>query len=171
MLVYYHLTDTTTIASVLGRRPPPQVLFWHQAEANFITFSVDARAKRVYSASYKQFSRGWLFYRLTVSADQERRMYTFLADQCRLRAPFNTAGALLVYIRPVDTADNAWFCSQLVVAALQAAGFCTHLAAYALGPAEVKRYLEQADEFSQRVAEADNPRRTKSLLDHARAFE
>ena len=109
-----------------------------------------------------------------MSAAQESRIYDFLAEQCRRRAPFNRWGALLVYIRPIDRGDGSWFCSQLVVAAFQEAGFFGDVEPCAMGPAEVKRYLEvgAANGSFPCVAETLNPRLIKRLdIDHERVFD
>ena len=67
-----------------------QLLLWSHADDSFETYSVDAYQNRVFRMTTKNFRRGWSFYRITVSADQERAAHAFLHAQ--LDKPFNWLG-------------------------------------------------------------------------------
>ena len=54
-------------------------------------------------------------------------MYDFMAQQATEQKPFNWLGAMLLFFRPVHTGGTSWFCSQLVVAAMQEAGLLQHV--------------------------------------------
>lgn len=136
-----------------------QLFFWRQADDCFETISVDANQREVFADRQKQFSYGWTFLRLQVTQQQERRMYTWLRAQ--LGKPFNMPGALMLFVRPVPTWGTSWFCSQLGVAALQAAGFFADVQPEAVNPAQLMHMLQTAGEMP--VLESTHPVRTKQL--------
>ena len=117
-----------------------QLVFWCRSAASFYTFSVDATHNRVFFASRKRFSRGWAFVRMRVSAAEERAAYEFLRTTARARTHFNRLGAYLVPLRPLGS-SRGFFCSQLVVAALQAAELLPGVQPHAVSPAGVERLL------------------------------
>jgi len=133
-----------------------QAFFYDHDRRTFVTFSVDAARNRVFSSDRKRFSRGWTFVRLRVSADEELAMYNFLVRQEQAGARFNAHGARLVLIRPVDTRDGSFFCSQLVVAAFQAAGLLAHVRPYAVSPAALYALVHAEWSADVRV-ESENP--------------
>lgn len=142
-----------------------QCFFWDQALATFVTFTVDAHHQVVHCNAQKQFRRGWRFLRLTVTQDQEQRMYAFLRGQADAARPFNWLGALLLlFAWPVDTGTSAWFCSQLDVAALHAAGLLLHLRPEATSPAGLLDALLRTGEVH--VAETTSPVPTQRVHLH-----
>jgi len=136
-----------------------QLFFWNQQQQTFVTFSVDAHQQHVHFATTKQFQRGWTFLRLTVSQQQERDMYEFLAAEAAAERPFNWLGAMLLFLRPVDTGGQSWFCSQLVVAALQRAGLLAGVRPEATSPSHVLELLKRSAPVP--VLETPHPVRTK----------
>lgn len=159
----YYLLPTNWLTCRLSRSDiyHCQMFFWNQRQQSFVTFSVDAHQRHVHYSTRKQFGRGWTFVRLTVSRDQERTMYEWLARQALARAPFNQLGAMLLFLRPIDTGGHAWFCSQLVVVALQQAGFLLHVRPEAVHPAGLLDLLRHSGEFEWR--ESPHPVRTKHV--------
>jgi len=98
-----------------------QLLFWSHAQGSFLTYSVDAHARRVYATADRNFTRrGWDFIRLPVTRGQELDMARFATEQ--MDRPYNTAGAYCLFVWPLATDHTSWFCSQLCCAALQHAG-------------------------------------------------
>jgi hypothetical protein len=138
-----------------------QMFFWNQMQQTFVTFSVDAHQQHVHYSTQKQFGRGWTFLRLTVSRQQERAMYDFLAEQAVHQKPFNWLGAMLLFVRPVPTGDRTWFCSQLDVAALQQAGLLMHVRPEATYPSQLLDLLERSGEVP--VMRTTHPVRTKQV--------
>ena len=123
-----------------------QLVFWCRSAASYYTFSVDAKHNRVFFLERKRFSRGWTFVRMRVSAAEERSAYEFLRAAERSRTPFNRLGAYLVPLRPIapsssSSSSRGFFCSQLVVAALQAAGLLSGVQPHAVSPVGVERLL------------------------------
>jgi hypothetical protein len=146
-----------------------QLVFWNEKQQRFITFTVNSHFSSVIYDTRKQFARGWRFYRLITDAARERAMYDFLVDEYRAKRPFNQVGAVMLYIRPVDMAGTAWFCSELTIAALQRAGYLTHVAPFAVGPGELKSLLDRPSELELGVSE--HPRDLKSFHDDPRSFD
>ena len=138
-----------------------QMFFWNQLQRTFVTFSVDAYHRRVFSDTQKEFARGWTFLRIAVTPRQEATMYDFFMEQVRMRKPFNQMGAYLLFLRPTDIGERAWFCSQLDVAALQRAGFLAGIAPFSTGPAKLYTLIKSRAEFD--VLETPNPVRTKDV--------
>ena len=134
-----------------------QMFFWNQHQQTFVSFSVDAYAKRVWATPKKEFRRGWQFIRLEVTRQQELAMYEFFVAQLAAGKPFNSFGAYMLFFRPIDTLEDAWFCSQLDVAALQRAHFLHGVAPHATSPAELYRLLTTRAEFAAITEETDNP--------------
>ena len=118
-----------------------QVFFWNHLQRDFVSFSIDAGRDSVFLASRKQFRRGWIFRRLVVTAEQEIVMYDFFVNELARQAPFDTVGSYAVLFIPIDTGTNAWFCSKLVTAALQRAGFLPCVRPYATSPAALYRMV------------------------------
>jgi len=140
-----------------------QMFFWNEHQQTFITYSVDAYAKRVFADTKKQFSRGWTFLRVPVTREQEVGMYEFFVAQLAAAKPFNSFGAYMLFFRPIDQAEEqSWFCSQLDVAALQRAGFLHGVPPHATSPAALYRLMKERAEFSD-VLETDNPVRVEPV--------
>jgi hypothetical protein len=140
-----------------------QMFFWNEHQGTFITFSVDAYAKRVCADTKKQFSRGWTFLRIPVTREQEVAMYEFFVAQVAAAKPFNSFGAYMLFFRPVDQAEEqSWFCSQLDVAALQRAGFLRGVPPHATSPAALYRLMKDRAEFADAL-ETDNPVRVEPV--------
>lgn len=138
-----------------------QMFFWNQHQQAFVTFSVDAHNDCVHYSSRKQFGAGWKFLRLTVSQDQEREMYDFLAQEACDPPPFNWLGAMMLFVRPLPTTGHSWFCSQLDVAALHQAGILTHVRPEATSPSHLYDLLQRCGEVP--VLETPHPIRTKQV--------
>jgi len=134
-----------------------QMFFWHHRQRAFVTFSIDAVRNRVFSSSRKRFKRGWTFVRLEVSEEQEIDMYNFFVEQLQRRAPFNRVGLYSVLFRPIDSHGTSWFCSQLVTAALQAAGTLAGVRAHAVSPATLYSLLHRRRADFTDVLDTDNP--------------
>jgi len=126
-----------------------------------VTFSVDAHNDRVYFSSRKTFGTGWKFLRLTVTQDQERAMYDFLAEETCDSPPFNWLGAIMLFLRPLPTTGHAWFCSQLDVATLHQAGLLLHVRPEATSPSHLYHLLQRCGEVP--VLETPHPIRTKQV--------
>ena len=144
------LVDWTTIFHC-------QMFFWHHSLRTFVTFSIDAVRNRVFSSTRKRFSRGWSFVRLEVTEAQEIDMYNFFVEQLQRRVPFNRVGMYAVLVRPIDTHGSAWFCSQLVTAALQAAGCLRSVRAHTISPATLYSVLHRRRADFGEVTDTDNP--------------
>lgn len=155
----YRFFDVNYWTSVLSRHPifHCQMFFWHQYGRYFITFSIDAHADRVWVSTKKTFSRGWRFVRLRVSREREMVMYNFFVAQVAAGKPFNGFGSYMLFVRPIDTQEDSWFCSQLDVAALQRAGFLEGVAPHATTPAELYRLIMTRAEFASLREETENP--------------
>lgn len=138
-----------------------QMLFWNQMQNTFVTFSVDSHQKEVHYSTEKQFGVGWTFIRISCTMDQERIMYDFLAEQATARKPFNWIGAMTLFFRPIDTGETSWFCSQLVVAALQKAGFLLGIRPEATYPSLLLDLLRRASNMT--IVESKHPIRTKEV--------
>jgi len=121
-----------------------QLLLWSHADRAFETYSVDVYQNRVFRMTTKNFRRGWSFYRITVTAEQERAAHNFLHAQ--LNKPFNRIGMHLIFIWPYSGNGESWFCSELTAAALQAMGYLKNERPAALYPSYVRdRVLEAGD--------------------------
>lgn len=147
-----------------------QLLFWNEKQSTFVTFTVNSYYSTVLYDTRKQFSRGWRFYRIETDAQREAAMYDFLVEEYRARTPFNQWGALALYVRPIDAGGRAWFCSELVVAALQRANYALSLRAHATGPAALMHSLEHSSEFAELTISA-NPRDVKTMDEDERNFD
>jgi hypothetical protein len=125
-----------------------QVFFWNRQQRSYITFSVDALRDRVFYSARKRFSRGWSFVRLRITPEAEIAMYNFFLAQLESGARFNCLGSYAVLFRPIDLGPGSYFCSQLVVAALHAAGYFAGIRDYATSPAALHALLHRrSDEF------------------------
>ena len=121
-----------------------QLLLWSHADDAFETYSVDAHANRVFRMTTKNFRRGWSFFRIRISAAQERAAHNFLHAQ--LGKPFNWVGMYSICVWPHSGLGDAWFCSELTTAALQAMGYLKHERPHAMYPSTVRdRVLEAGD--------------------------
>lgn len=142
----YRLLPTNWLTCKLSGSPifHCQLFFWNQRQQAFVTFSVDAHQQHVHYATTKKFQHGWTFLRLTVTQQQELDMYEFLAGEAAAERPFNWLGAMLLFLRPIDTGGASWFCSQLVVAALQRAGLLPGVRPEATSPSQVLELLERS---------------------------
>ena len=129
-----------------------QMLFWSDADRAFHTFSVDSLRDAVFPSTRKQFRRGWTFMQLAVSAAEECAMHEFYRAQVAARARFNRLGAYLVHARPIDVnagraehgaAPPAFFCSELVVCAMHAAGLLLYARAHAVSPASLESLVRR----------------------------
>ena len=112
-----------------------QLMFYNAMHSEFVTFSIDAEANRVWARTRKLFRRGWTFVRLEISAAQECAMYEFLGDHVRRHTPYDALGAYASIVRPIDNHHTSFFCSQLAAAALQAGGLLRNMRDYAITPA------------------------------------
>jgi len=96
-----------------------QLVFWDQARKQYYTYSVDdSRPVHVYDR--KAFRRGWRFVALDLTEREELIAQNFCAAQ--LGKPLNSAGQLTIFLLPQSGRGHSWFCSELVAAALKAAG-------------------------------------------------
>ena len=136
-----------------------QIFFWNQLQQTHVTFSVDANQKTVHYSTQKEFSYGWSFLRVACTKEQERIMYDFLAEQALAEKPFNWLGALLLFFMPFNTGTSTWFCSQLVTAAMQQAGFLKGLRPEATYPSQLYELVKSCGEMS--VLESEHPIKTK----------
>ena len=88
-------------------------------------------------------------------------MYDFMAEQATAQKPFNWLGAMLLFFRPVSTGGSTWFCSQLVVAAMQQAGLLQHVRGEATYPSQLLDILHRCGEVP--TLETEHPVRTKQV--------
>lgn len=121
-------TDNTSaipwnwLAATMGRTniTHTQLVFRDSERREYFTYSTDM-VRGVHCMSRKTFSsQGWHFLCLFVDEPTEVRIYNFLFEQHG--KSFSRLGMIGVYIRPVDTGGQSWFCSELVIAALRAGG-------------------------------------------------
>ena len=134
-----------------------QVFFWHHATLDFLTYSTDAGRGGVFATSQKRFRRGWTFLRLEVSAAQETTAYRFLARHAARHTPFNRLGSYLALFRPVDVGHTAFFCSQLVISALHAAGYLRDVPAHGVTPAGLETLLRRRRGEFRAMRDITNP--------------
>jgi len=82
--------------------------------------------------SFEQM-KNYRFYRLIIGIDGVNRALTFLDQQVRRKAPFNLMGYMFNFTSPMlfgvshyeqaeKKTENKWFCTELIVCALQAGG-------------------------------------------------
>jgi hypothetical protein len=142
----YACLPTNRLTSTLSGSPyfHCQLLFWDAAARTSRTYSVDATTRCVFTEPMKEFgSVGWVFVRLEVTQAQECAVRDFLDAQ--VGKPFS-ARAYGVFCMPTALAratsdGSSWFCSELVVAALQAVGFLPTLERAATNPGTLYRVL------------------------------
>lgn len=97
-----------------------QLAFWDAGTRGHITFSADKNQKCVHRYDSKDFSRSsWRFFKLKVTQWEEVTMYRFLESQ--VNKPFNFWGQIMCIFWPWSGRGQSWFCSELVMAAFQAA--------------------------------------------------
>lgn len=96
-----------------------QIVFWDAVNRRYYTYSSDHdRGVHVFPKEFAADS--WVFVKIMVTEAQELLLQNFLALQ--LKKPMNTAGQLLLYFGGSAGRGHAWFCSELVAAALEEAG-------------------------------------------------
>ena len=140
----YACLPTNWLTSVLGGSPyfHCQLLFWDAAARASRTYSVDASRRCVFTEPMKEFgSVGWSFVRIEVSYEQEQEVRTFLDAQ--LGKPFSTR-AYGIFCMPgacASSSGDSWFCSELVVAALQAGNMLLALERGQTSPGTLYRAL------------------------------
>jgi len=137
-----------------------QLVFWDERRQCYYTYSVDGmRAVHVWDR--KSFRSGWQFVRLRVTERQELLLQNFLARQ--LGKPLNRVGQLSALFWPLSGHGNAWFCSELVAAALDEAGLVDYDAwpdvgeAAAAAPHHLFLYLTEAYTLCSAELMSGNP--------------
>ena len=86
----------------------------------------------------------WVWRTLTVTSKQERVMRRFCAMQAKMQIPFNRWGLIRCCTAcPKKTDGKSWFCSELCVSALQAAGLLVDEIASACTPTHVFQLVEK----------------------------
>ena len=139
----YVCLPTNRLTSLFSRSPfmHCQLLFWDEAAQHSRTYSVDASRRCVFTEGLKTFAVGWTFVRVDVTREQECAMRAFLDEQ--LGKPFSARayGLFCVPASVLGTSGTDWFCSELVVAALQHARLLLSINAASVAPGDVYRAL------------------------------
>lgn len=100
-----------------------QIVFYDHDAQRFYTYSANMQ-NGVACSFTKEFSNsGWRFLQIDVSERQEMAVRRALIEQ--LDKPFDFWGALRAFFWPRQTTGRAWFCSELALTALKAAGLAT----------------------------------------------
>lgn len=112
----------SSMAGWLGRTDIThcQFVFYDHQQARFYTYSVDKRNKVSVSHTKKFERTGWRFLQIEVSEQQEVAIRNALAAE--LDKDFDFSATLWLYFWPRKTTRRAWFCSELMLTALKAAG-------------------------------------------------
>jgi len=142
-----------------------QMIFWNQMQGAFVTVSVDSYRRHVFAETRKEFKcKGWIFQRITVTAQQEIAMYEFLVEQVQQRRHFNQVGAYSIWLRPTDTGGRSWFCSQLATATLQHAGYLRNVVPYSVYPGDLFTLVANSPHMTV-LTTKENPIRTRRIYE------
>ena len=118
-----------------------QIVGWDDDNDTFITWSAD-QERGVHKFTRKTFARGWKFIQIDVTLEQELAVFAFLDAQVGKR--FDRMGIFWLYVWPVPSDGSRWFCSELVVAALQHGGLLRNWRApHTVKPHELYEYMER----------------------------
>jgi len=121
-----------------------QPFYWDNSRGTFVTISV-TQERGVHAYDKKRFRRGWTFLRLPVARWQELAVIRFLWRQ--VGKPLNKRGMFSLFSPvPHSGEGDAFFCSELCVAALQYAGLLRGVCAEATSPAALADVLLETEE-------------------------
>jgi hypothetical protein len=149
-----------------------QMVFWDEERQVYYTYSVDD-TRPVHVWDRKGFKAGWRFVRLCVTERQELVMQNFLAAQ--LGKPLNRPGQLSVLFFPIPGEGESYFCSELVAAALEAAGVINYdewpgvTQAAEVAPHELFSYLNERCTTVRRELLPGNPVRMRDVVQQSAA--
>jgi hypothetical protein len=109
------------LSYVLAGHPVIHVQVVFVGDGYYYTYSAD-KSNGVSGFTTRQFSGKWRFFEMHVSEHQELAMRNFFVSQ--LNKPFSFWGTFWLYtLIPRQSTGYEWFCSELVVTAMQHAGF------------------------------------------------
>ncbi len=95
----------------------------------------------------KTFGRdSWIFKSVSVSERQHVLIRAFCNKQKRLQVGFNKSGLIRCTTPfPRSTDQSCWFCSELIISALQAGGMCKNIDSSMTTPTALFEYLQSKD--------------------------
>lgn len=117
-----------------------QLIFYDAEKELFYTYTA-AKEGGITCWYIKSFVGSWRFIRIIVTEEEELAMRNFSAFH--IGKPFSTWGAIWAPIWPRQTTMQAFFCTEIVMLAMQHAGFVTNWRRpAAVLPHELYHYLK-----------------------------